>query len=82
MVGPDGAPYAQADRLMLSNDLFPSSRWTPGLPVASYLTIDGRPDAQPGTYQLRLVVYELASGRVIGRVDPLGTLTVVLREGR
>jgi 4-amino-4-deoxy-L-arabinose transferase-like glycosyltransferase len=82
VVGPDGAPYAQADRLMLSNDLFPSSRWTPGLPVASYLTIDGRPDAPPGTYRLRLVVYELASGRVIGRVDPLGTLTVVPREGR
>jgi hypothetical protein len=70
---PDGAPYAQADRPLLSNDLFPTSRWTPGLPAATYLTIDGQPNALPGDYQLRLVVYELVSGRVAGAVDPLGT---------
>ncbi|GIW08666.1 MAG: hypothetical protein KatS3mg060_3471 [Dehalococcoidia bacterium] len=73
---PDGTPYAQSDRPLLSNDLFPTSRWTPGLPVATYLTINGPPRPPPGAYRLRLVVYELASGRVAGTADPLGTLAV------
>lgn len=76
IVRPDGEPYAQADGPLLSNDLFPTSRWRPGLPVATYLTIDGQPNPLPGTYQLRLVVYELATGRVVGSLDPLGVIAI------
>ncbi|MFN8534229.1 MAG: glycosyltransferase family 39 protein [Dehalococcoidia bacterium] len=71
---PDGLPYAQSDRPLLSNDLFPTSRWTPGLPVATYLTIAGPPNPASGAYRLRLVVYELSTGRVLGIADPLGTI--------
>ncbi|MCS6800337.1 MAG: glycosyltransferase family 39 protein [Chloroflexota bacterium] len=74
VTAPDGTPYAQADGPLLSNDLFPTSRWRPGLPAATYVTLDGRPHPPPGEYRLRLVVYELATGRVVGAVDPLGTL--------
>lgn len=76
VVDPAGKGYVQADQLLLSNDLFPSSRWQAGLPVATYLTLDGPPGAPGGEYQIRVVVYELKPGKVYGTLFPAATIRI------
>jgi 4-amino-4-deoxy-L-arabinose transferase-like glycosyltransferase len=57
-----GRVAGQTDRLLLSNDLRPTSFWQPGQLEMDYYTLPSMPGTPPGEYTIEVAVYDAESG--------------------
>ncbi|MDH4208183.1 MAG: glycosyltransferase family 39 protein, partial [Anaerolineae bacterium] len=57
-----GRVAGQTDRLLLSNDLRPTSFWQPGQLEMDYYTLPSVPGTPPGEYTIEVAVYDAESG--------------------
>jgi 4-amino-4-deoxy-L-arabinose transferase-like glycosyltransferase len=57
-----GRVAGQTDRLLLSNDLRPTSFWQPGQLEMDYYTLPSTPGTPPGEYTIEVAVYDAESG--------------------
>ncbi len=61
LIGPDGRPAAQGDNFPVQGDR-PTTTWQPGETLIDTYTIALSPDLLPGSYPLRIGLYDPASG--------------------
>lgn len=73
LVGPDGQLLTQRDSQPVG-EFFPTSFWKGGQPVADDYDLAILANAQPGTYEIRVGMYDLATGRRL-QVSRLGNAT-------
>jgi hypothetical protein len=71
LVGPDGRPHGQVDTWPVSGTL-PTSAWTPAEPIPDRYSIRLNDEAPPGTYELHLGFYLLATGDRLTVIDADG----------
>ena len=64
LLAPDGHPVGQHDSWP-AGGLLPTSLWRPGDYVQDRHPLTLPPDLPPGTYQLAVVIYDSATGRVL-----------------
>jgi len=57
-----GRVAGQTDRLLLSNDLRPTSFWQPGQLEMDYYTLPSMPGTPPGEYTIEVAVYDAETG--------------------
>jgi hypothetical protein len=62
LVGPDGQMIAQADRAPIDG-FVPTGRWRAGFAAADAFELAIPADAAPGTYALKLGLYDPATGQ-------------------
>ena len=63
IVGPDGSLAAQQDRPPLDG-FAPTHVWAPGLRLVDDYTIPLPPEMEPGSYEIRVGLYDQATGRL------------------
>jgi hypothetical protein len=74
LVGPDGAVYAQIDRVP-GGGMAPTTSWAPGQVLVEEIELPIRPDAPPGTYHIGVGFYDPLHGGslpVDGQQDAAG----------
>lgn len=85
LVDQEGHLVGQMDKLLLSNYLEPTSRWSPGQEDIDYYTLPTLPATPPGEYRIEVAVYDEETLRrlpLVGRVSgvhtaKVGTLQVI-----
>jgi len=71
LLGPDGLPHGQVDRVP-GNGLAPTTSWAAGQVIVEEIALPVAADAPPGTYRIAVGFYDVAYGDRLPVTDPSG----------